>query len=70
MYLIIQKGYNIFGKGKTKKDAIEDMKQWINQNDDMQEWTIDDFERNYESASIGSFVLCLSNEYLTYIYEE
>ena len=22
MYLIIQKGYNIFGKGKTKKDAI------------------------------------------------
>ena len=68
MYIVIQKGYAIFGQGHTAAAAVLDMKQWIDADSHMQDWTVSDFNRNYESASIGEFVLVLSNEYLQHLY--
>tara|TARA_R110001632_G_scaffold176640_4_gene296361 strand:- start:218 stop:427 length:210 start_codon:yes stop_codon:yes gene_type:complete len=68
MYLVIQKGYAIFGQGRTAWGAVNDMKQWIDSDNPMQGYTVKDFNRNYESAVIGEFVLVLSNEFLQHLY--
>ena len=57
MYLVIQKGYAIFGQGSTPDQAVEDMKQWIDQDADQQTWEAYDFAVTYENASVGEFVL-------------
>ncbi len=68
-YLVIQKGHAIFGRGYTAWGAVRDMKQWIDSDSPMQDWTVNDFKRTYESANIGDFVLVLSNEFLLHIYQ-
>ena len=57
MYLVIQKGCAIFGKGHTKEEAVEDMKQWIDKYSHLQDWTASDFESSYNSAYYGQMVL-------------
>ena len=57
MFLIIQKGYVIFGEGLTAEQALEDMKQWIDSDSPMQNWTVDDFYTSYHTANDGDMVL-------------
>ena len=57
MYLVIQKGYSIFGQGQTAEQAVADMKQWIDSDSEMQDWTVNDFNTSYHSANDGEFVL-------------
>ena len=64
MYLIIRKGCVIFGSGATKEEAVEDLKEWIDSDDEKQNWSASDFETCYSSASIGEFVLLQSTDIL------
>ena len=57
MYLVIQKGYALFGKGHTKEEAVEDMREWIEKDSRLQDWTASDFESSYHSANDGDMVL-------------
>ena len=57
MYLVIQKGYVLFGTGHTKEAAVEDMKEWIDKDSELQDWTASDFESSYHSANDGQMVL-------------
>ena len=57
MYLVIQKGYALFGKGHTKEEAVEDMKEWIDKDSELQHWTASDLESFYHSANDGQMVL-------------
>jgi hypothetical protein len=57
MYLVIQKGYLLVGKGHTKEEAVEDMKEWIDKDSELQDWTVSDFESCYNSANDGQMVL-------------
>ena len=57
MYLVIQKGYALFGKGHTKEEAVEDMREWIDKDSALQDWTASDFESSYHSANDGDMVL-------------
>jgi len=69
MYLVIQKGYAIFGQGTTAEKAVADAKQWIDSDSPMQEWTVDDFNTLYDSAYDGEFVLVQSNDDLLQQYQ-
>ena len=40
MYLVIQKGYVTFGKGDTAEQAWQDAKEWIDSDDEKQEWDV------------------------------
>jgi hypothetical protein len=57
MFLVIQKGYGLFGRGATAEQAIEDMKQWIDSDNPMQNWTVDDFNTSYHTSNDGDMVL-------------
>ena len=57
IYVVIQKGHAIFGTGQTKQEAVEDMKEWINKDSDLQDSTPDDFDTSYNSAHDGQMVL-------------
>jgi len=69
MYLVIQKGYAIFGQGSTPNQAVEDMKQWIDQDADQQTWGAYDFAVTYENASVGEFVLVEATDELLQQYQ-
>lgn len=57
MYMIIQKGFCVFGMGETPEQALTDMKQWIDKDAEQQTWTVDDFKTCLDSANDGDFVL-------------
>ena len=42
MYLVIQKNYTVFGRGKTAEQAWEDAKEWMSKDDESQDWTVED----------------------------
>ena len=69
MYLVIQKGYAIFGQGSTPDQAVKDMKQWIDQDADQQTWETYDFAMTYENANIGDFVLVEATNELLQQYQ-
>ena len=69
MYLVIQKGYAIFGQGSTPDQAVEDMKEWIDKDADQQTWEAYDFIVNYENASVGEFVLVEATDELLQQYQ-
>ena len=62
MYLVIQKGYAIFGQGSTPDQAVKDMKQWIDSDSPMQDWTVDDFNTSYYQANDAEMVLIVDLE--------
>ena len=68
MYLVIQKGYALFGRGATAEQAVADMKQWIDSDSEMQNWTVDDFNTSYDSANDGEFVLVPATDELLSTY--
>ena len=69
MYLVIQKGYALFGRGATTEQAVADMKQWIDSDSEMQNWTVDEFNTSYDSANDGEFVLVLATDELLSTYQ-
>lgn len=69
MYLVIQKNYALFGRGATAEQAVADMKQWIDSDSEMQDWTVDDFNTSYDSANDGEFVLVLATDELLSTYQ-
>jgi hypothetical protein len=56
-YAIIQKDYAVFGTGTTEEEAVKDCKEWINSDDEKQQWDASDFPTSYNSANEGDFVL-------------
>ena len=69
MYLIIQKGYAIFGSGATKEEAVQDFKQWIDADDEKQDWSALDFETCYNSAFDGQMVLIEATKEILEMYQ-
>ena len=69
MYLVIQKGYVLFGTGHTKEEALEDMREWINKDSELQDWTPTDFESCYNSANDGQMVLVEATKELVEDYD-
>jgi hypothetical protein len=69
MYLIIQKGYALFGSGHTKEEALEDMREWINKDSELQHWTASDFETCYNSANDAQMVLVEATKELAEHYD-
>ena len=70
MYLVIQKGYYIFGQGSTPEQAVKDMKQWIDSDSPMQEWTVDDFPTSWYQANDGDMVLIVDHELAQELYQQ
>ena len=58
MYAIIQKGYSVFGTGKTEEEAVIDCREWLDSDDKHQTWDVRDFP-SYDSANDGDF--CIVN---------
>ena len=56
-YAIIQKDYAVFGSGTSKDEAVSDCKEWINNDDEKQNWNASDFPEIYSNANEGDFVL-------------
>ena len=68
IYLIIQKGYEIFGQGTTKEEAVESAREWIDKDKTL---VVEDLPR-FDSASFGEFCITTKDEYnriLLEIYE-
>tara|TARA_Y100001963_G_scaffold151854_1_gene235499 strand:+ start:506 stop:775 length:270 start_codon:yes stop_codon:yes gene_type:complete len=57
MYVVIQKGFVIFGTGKTQEEAVDDMKQWIDKDNPCQNWTVEDFPKDVSRVNIGELFL-------------
>lgn len=64
MYLVIQKGYAIFGHGLTPEQAVNDMRKWIDSDSVQYYWNSSDFPTGYENANIGEFVLVQATDEL------
>jgi hypothetical protein len=62
MYLVIQKGYALFGQGQTKEAAVKDANEWLEKKSSGDEWTADDFGSSYHQANDGELVLVELNE--------
>lgn len=62
MYLVIQKGYALFGQGQTKEDAVKDANEWLEKKSSGDEWTEQDFNSSYHQANEGELVLVELNE--------
>ena len=58
MYLVIQKNYTVFGKGKTPREALQDAKAWIDRDSKVHELTTGNL-RGLRSAEDGEF--CISH---------
>jgi hypothetical protein len=64
MYVVIQKGYAIYGAAKTKEKAVIDAKQWICRTSKAQDWEVEDFPIFYNSTEEGQLVLLEATELL------
>ena len=69
MYLVIQKGYAIFGTGATAEQAVKDAKEWIDKDSYLHSWEVSDFTVIYENASDGEFVLVEATDELLQQYQ-
>ena len=67
-YLVIQKGYVIFGHGYSKEQAVEDMKRWVDSSSPLQEATPEDIQDSYHQANDGDMVLVESTPELLETY--
>ncbi len=67
-YLVIQKGYYIFGHGYSKEQAVEDMKRWMDSDSPLQEATPEDMQDSYHQANDGDMVLVESTPELLETY--
>ncbi len=67
-YLVIQKGYVIFGHGYSEEQAVEDMKQWVDSSSPLQEATPEDMQDSYHQANDGDMVLVESTPELLKTY--
>ena len=67
-HLVIQKGYCIFGYGYSESEALEDMKQWIDEDSPLQEATVGDICYSYHQANEGDMVLVESTPELLETY--
>ena len=67
-YLVIQKGYYIFGHGYSKEQAIEDMQRWVDSDSPLQEATPEDMQDSYHQANDGDMVLVESTPELLETY--
>ena len=59
IYLIIQKGYEIFGSGDSPEKALEDAKEWM----DRDSVLILEELPSYNTANAGDFCLVTKEEY-------
>ena len=59
IYLIIQKGYEIFGSGDSPEKALEDAKEWM----DRDSVLILEELPSYNTANDGAFCLVTKDEY-------
>ena len=58
MYLVIQKGYEVFGKGDTPEQAWQDAKEWLDKDDEKQQWSVEELP-SLQRAADGEF--CIVN---------
>lgn len=56
MYLVIQKNYTVFGRGKTAEQALEDAKEWMSKDDERQDLTVEDLP-SLAGACDGEFCI-------------
>jgi hypothetical protein len=69
LYLVIQKGFCIFGQGNTPEAAVECMKKWVGIGHQMQTWTVDTFKKNYDMTTIGEFCLVQATDEILEQYQ-